>query len=104
MAGDGAPAAELIAGLRAANARLRELLAERDAQIAGLEAQVTRIADLESLVADLQALVADLAARVKQNSKNSSKPPSGDGLAKPEPKSLRKKTGRGRAGRRGSRA
>jgi transposase len=72
------------AGLRAANARLRELLAERDAQVAGLRA----------LVADLQAQVAELAARAGQNSKNSSKPPSSDGLGKPAPKSLRKKTGR----------
>ena len=92
--GDAAAADAVITGLRAANARLRGLLAERDARITGLEVQVARIADLESLVADLQAQVADLAAKVKQNSKNSSKPPSSDGLGKPEPKSLRKKTGR----------
>ena len=73
-----------VAELRAANARLRELLAERDAEAAGLRA----------LVAELQAQVADLAARVRQNSKNSSKPPSSDGLPKPAPKSLRGKTGR----------
>ncbi len=72
------------AGLRAANARLRELLAERDAQVA----------ELRALVADLQAQVAGLAARAGQNSKNSSRPPSSDGLGKPAPKSLRKKTGR----------
>jgi transposase len=72
------------AGLRAANARLRELLAERDAEVA----------ELRALVADLQARVAELAARAGQNSKNSSKPPSSDGLGKPAPKSLRKKTGR----------
>jgi transposase len=94
LPGDAAAADAVITGLRAANARLRGLLAERDARITGLEVQVARIADLESLVADLQAQVADLAAKVKQNSKNSSKPPSSDGLGKPEPKSLRKKTGR----------
>ncbi len=49
---------------------------------------------MEAQIADLQAQVADLAARVKQNSRNSSKPPSSDGLGKPSPKSLRGKSGR----------
>jgi transposase len=71
-------------GLRAANARLRELLAERDAEIAALR----------DLVTALQSQVADLAAQVKTNSRNSSKPPSSDGPAKPAPKSLRGKSGR----------
>jgi transposase len=91
---DAAAADELAAGLRRANVRLRGLLAGRDARIAELETQVARIAELEALVEGLQAQVADLAARVKQNSKNSSRPPSGDGLGKPAPKSLRTKTGR----------
>ncbi len=86
------------AGLRAANARLRELLAERDAQIAELRLQVAardaEIAVQREQLEQLAAQVADLAARVKQTSKNSSKPPSQDGLGKPAPQSLRKKTGR----------
>jgi transposase len=77
--------------LRAANARLRKLLAGRDAEIAALR---VRVAEAEGLVADLREQVAELAARVGQNSKNSSKPPSSDGLGKPAPKSLRKKAGR----------
>ena len=72
-------------GLRAANGRLRGLLAERDAEITVLREQLS----------GLQAQVADLAARVASNSRNSSKPPSSDGLAKPAPKSLRGKSGRG---------
>jgi hypothetical protein len=66
------------------NARLRELLAERDAGAAGLRA----------VGATLQAQVADLAAKAGRNSQNSSKPPSSDGPAKPAPKSLRAKSGR----------
>jgi hypothetical protein len=53
------------AGLRAANARLRELLAGRDAEIAALRA---RVAEAEGLVADLREQIAELAARVGQNS------------------------------------
>ncbi len=79
------------AGLRAANARLRELLAERDERIGGQDA---KIAVLREQLSGLQSQVADLAARVGSNSRNSSKPPSSDGLAKPSPKSLRGMPGR----------
>jgi transposase len=76
------------AGLRAANARPRELLAAKDAQTGALTEQLE----------ELRAQVADLAAQVRQNPENSSRPPSSDGLGKPAPKSLRKKTG-GKPGR-----
>jgi len=79
------------AGLRAANARLRELLAERDARIAE---QAAEIAVLRESLAGLQSQVADLAAQVKVNSRNSSRPPSSDGPARPSPKSLRGRSGR----------
>ena len=71
-------------GLRAANTRLRELLAERDARIGE---QAAEIALLREALAGLQSQVADLGAQVKANSRNSSKPPSSDGPAKPSPKS-----------------
>jgi transposase len=78
------PAPDDAAGLRAANARLRELLAGRDEAIALLTGELQA----------LRAQVEDLSAQVKSNSRNSSKPPSSDGLAKPAPKSLRRKSGR----------
>ena len=85
------PVPDDAAGLRAANARLRGLLAERDARIDEL---LARLAVVGEQVAGLQAQVADLSAKAGQNSRNSSKPPSADGLAKPAPKSLRAKSGR----------
>jgi hypothetical protein len=69
--GGGHAPGELIAGLRAANARLRELLAERDAHIAELRADAaakdTRIAALEAQLEELGAQVAALAAKAGRN-------------------------------------
>ena len=92
--GEAAALAEMVAGLRTANARLRELLAERDDLITELRLQVAGAGQMREQVEQLRREVADLAARVKQNSKHSSRPPSSDGLGKPAPKSLRKSTGR----------
>jgi transposase len=75
---------EVDAGLRAANTRLRELLATKDAQIEALTGQLE----------ELRAQVADLAAQVRQNPENSSRPSLSDRPGKPAPKSLRKKTSR----------
>jgi transposase len=47
------------------------------------------------LIVVLQARVAELERRLGLNSRNSSKPPSSDGLVKPPPRSLRGRSGRG---------
>ncbi|WP_326828209.1 DUF6444 domain-containing protein [Parafrankia discariae] len=50
-----------------------------------------------------RARIAELEPRVAKTSRNSAKPPRSDGLAKPAPKSLRKKTGRRPGGQAGIR-
>lgn len=54
-------------------------------------------ARLRVLVPEFQAQVADLAARTQENPENSPRPPSSDRLAKSAPKSLRKKSAQPRA-------
>jgi transposase len=63
---------------------LLERLAQRDELIESLSAELGHA----------RVRIAELEARLGQTSKNSSKPPSSDGLAKPAPKSLRRRGGR----------
>jgi len=72
-------------------------------QIAALsESQkVDLIVQLMAQVAHLTARVAELEARLGMNSANSSKPPSSDGYAKPNPKSLREPSGLRPGGQKG---
>jgi transposase len=53
------------------------------------------------LILNLEKRVEELEARLKMNSRNSSKPPSSDGLNKPSPKSLRQKSERNTGGQLG---
>jgi transposase len=60
------------------------------------------VASQAALIAELRVEVAELKARLAANSRNSSRPPSSDGLAKPPaPKSLRRSSGRKPGGQRG---
>lgn len=73
---------------------LAALVVELSAQLAETKAQLERA----------NARIVELEARLGKNSRNSSKPPSSDGLDKPLPKSLRGRSGRrpgGQAGHRG---
>jgi len=68
----------------------------------GLEALAKRKPGrLVDLVLDFQSRLRALEARLAQNSVNSHRPPSSDGYAKPDPKSLRAKSGRSSGGQNG---
>jgi hypothetical protein len=56
---------------------------------------------LEARVRQLERQVQELKGRLALTSRNSSKPPSTDGLSKPAPKSLRQKSGRRPGGQAG---
>jgi len=80
-----------VAALRAANARLREVVAAKDELLAARDAQ---IAVLAGQVAALTARVEELERRLGRDSSNSSRPPSSDSpyaKKKPRDRSLRER-------------
>ena len=56
---------------------------------------------LNNTIASLNQTIAELKEQLNKNSRNSSKPPSSDGLKKPAPKSLRKPSGKSAGGQKG---
>jgi hypothetical protein len=93
---DVSPEPDAAVALRLASARLREVVEAKDTEIAMLRSVQK---GYQEQLAALRAEVAELRARLGANSRNSSKPPSADGLGKPAPKSLRvRHAGQHRAG------
>lgn len=72
------------------------------AVVAERDALVVLLAERDALLVALGERVADLERRLGGNSRNSSRPPSSEGYAKPAPKSLRGVSGKKSGGQRGS--
>jgi transposase len=72
-------------------AELADLVSVLGQQLSVVKAEVTALREENQA---LKARVSELEAQRRSNSRNSSKPPSSEGLGKPAPKSLRRPSGR----------
>ena len=76
---------------------------QQEDQLAELDKEIliAIIMALQQQLAEQAALIQELRDQLAKNSRNSSKPPSSDGLKKPRTRSLRKRTGRQSGGQLG---
>ena len=74
---------------------------DQEALVSIIQALRQRMQELEKTVAEQAAVIQSLHDQAAKDSRNSSKPPSSDGLKKPRTRSLRKKSGRRSGGQKG---
>jgi transposase len=90
------PESASITGMTKDEQELRDRLA-----LLSESEKIDLIIELMTRIGQLTARMTVIEARIGMNSANSSKPPSSDGYAKPNPKSLRKSSGRKPGGKKG---
>ena len=80
--------------MRGTTRQLRKLVEAQGQEIAELKAQLEEVAELKELLGKALARIAALEAQLRQNSSNSSKPPSTDPPGTPPKKRVKKTKGR----------